>query len=82
MKKVFFFTIFGASLLLASCGIDSKLDAYEKACNSGEWEKTAEIILDLNAQKKDMTGKQKIRFAKISAKCADKHLGSASEEKE
>lgn len=44
--------------------------------------KTAEIILDLNAQKKDMTGKQKIRFAKISAKCADKHLGSASEEKE
>ena len=77
MKKICL--IFGVAATIMLCnacgGIDSKITAYEKACESGDYEKIKKALSDLGDYRKDeFTPKQKIRFAKVSAKCAKENL--------
>jgi len=73
MKKVFVLGVIFSAFLFASCGgIDSKLNALEKACESGDLQKIAKATADLDECKNELTEEQSMRLLKISGKCAEK----------
>ena len=76
MKKVFFLTIFGASLLFASCNnvYDSKIDAYEKACKSGDLQEIARIEAEIEEVIDDLSEKQLKRYENLSLAQTKKEL--------
>jgi hypothetical protein len=58
-----------ASVAFASGGIDSKIDAYEKACKDKDLVEMAKIANDLLKMEADMTQEQKLRYANIAVNC-------------
>ena len=59
-----------ASLALASCGgIDSKIDAYEKACKDKDLVEMAKIANELSKVATEMTTEQAERVARIAITC-------------
>jgi ABC-type glycerol-3-phosphate transport system substrate-binding protein len=76
MKKVkLFLSALVLGIALAACGgIDSKIDALEKAYNDNDLEKVAEISAELEEEKDDMSDAQKERVAGIVLKNAFKGL--------
>ncbi len=81
MKKVFLLSVLGASLLLASCfasseDIDSKITAFEKACNSSYSSEDAsyeasKLLFSLLTKRSSMTQRQKDRFEKVMSNCKE-----------
>lgn len=74
MKKVKLFlsavVLSVASVALASCGgIDSKIDAYEKACKDKDLIEMAKIANELSKVANEMTTEQAERVAKIAITC-------------
>lgn len=74
MNKVKLFlsaVVFGvASVALASSGaIDSKIDAYEKACKNKDLIEMAKIANELSKVANEMTTEQAERVAKIAITC-------------
>ncbi len=71
MKKVkLFLSAVILGVALASCGgIDSKLDAYEKACKDRNATEMAALAAELTDMQNDMTPEQKERLANIAFKC-------------
>lgn len=74
MNKVKLFlsaVVFGvASVALASSGaIDSKIDAYEKACKNKDLVEMAKIANELSKVANEMTTEQAERVARISITC-------------
>lgn len=59
-----------ASVALASCGgIDSKIDAYEKACKDKDLVEMAKIANELSKVATEMTTEQAERVARIAITC-------------
>ncbi len=79
MKKIILFLSIGFSaLVLASCGgIDSDINAFEKACESGDLQKIAKASEQIDKHKpEDFTPEQTKRLAKATKKCAEKSAES------
>lgn len=75
MKKIILTIGLGVSaLILASCGgIDSDIKAYEKACESGDLQKIAKTMEQLNKYKEsDLTKEQLDNLYRATKKCAEK----------
>lgn len=58
-----------ASVAFASGGIDSKIDAYEKACKNKDLVEMAKIANELSKVATEMTTEQAERVAKIAITC-------------
>lgn len=71
MKKVkLFLSAVVLGVALASCGgIDSKIDAYEKACKDKDLVELAKIANELSEVANEMTTEQAERVARIAFTC-------------
>lgn len=77
MKKTLFtICIAIPAFVLASCNsIDSKLDALEKACESGDITAITKAAASLDQEDESkLTEEQKVRLAEITVKCANKQV--------
>lgn len=75
MKKILLIIgVAFSAIMFASCGgIDSELDAYEKACESKDPHKIAQTLESLDKhEKSEFTDEQLKRFSKITIKCSNK----------
>ena len=71
MKKLkLFFSAVVLAVALASCGgIDSKIDAYEKACKDKDLVEMAKIANELSEVANEMTTEQAERVARVAFTC-------------
>ena len=76
MKKFKFFAIaLLTAFLFAACGVDSKIDKLETACEDGDVEAVVDIMKDL--EEEELTEEQEERIEQITKKHPDVCLVAA-----